>query len=78
MGELEDVTNAMPWLQLIRDLGYGFTVAVVLFVLALYKGVVVFGWYSRTMERERDAWREAALDGKNIVLKFVEREERRS
>ena len=72
-----DPGTAMDWIEIVKSLGLGLTVSALFFIWALYKGKIVFGWYCRSVERERDAWRETALDGKNIVLKLVEREERR-
>lgn len=72
-----DPATLTPWLELLRSLGFGFTVGTVLFIWALYRGIVVFGWYARAVERERDAWRDTALEGKVVLKKLVEREERR-
>lgn len=73
-----DATTAAAWVELVKSLGLGLTVSALVFIYALYKGKVMFGWHCRALERERDAWRETALAGKDVLFKLVEREERQA
>lgn len=72
-----DPTTAAAWLDLLRSLGFGFTVAAVLFVWGLYKGKIVWGWYCQGVEREREEWKRAALSGTGVLEKLVDRIESR-
>jgi hypothetical protein len=72
-----DPEAATAWVELVKSLGLGLTVSALVVIWALSRRMLVFGWYARAVEGERDAWRDTALEGKVVLRKLVEREERR-
>jgi hypothetical protein len=74
---LVDPETVTAWLALLRDLGFGFTAAGVLFIWALYTRKIVWGIECERERREKEEWKHAALSGTGILEKLVERIEAR-
>lgn len=74
---MPDPAPIAAWVELVKSLGLGLTVAALVFVWGLYKGTVVWGWYCQALEREKDEWKRAALSGTGVLEKIVERIEQR-
>lgn len=74
---MSDTGTITEWIDLVRQLGLGLTVAALVIIWSLYKGHLVWGWYCKAIEKERDEWKHAALSGTGILEKLVERIEQR-
>lgn len=77
---MPDPSAIVAWVELVKSLGLGFTVAGLLFVWGLYKGHIVWGWQYRAKERTEERWQHAALSGTGVLEKLtavVERIEQR-
>lgn len=72
-----DPSTVKAWLDVVWQLGLGFTFGCVAFIWMLARGMVVWGWHYRAERAEKLLWRDAALHGKIILRKLVDREESR-
>jgi hypothetical protein len=64
-----DPETAKNWLEILRDLGLGFTAAMVLLVLALRKGTLRWDWDAERCEKTSKEWQARAETDTALVAK---------
>jgi hypothetical protein len=64
-----DPATARSWLEILRDLGLGFTAALAFFVWALSKGKLRWDWDAERCEKESKEWQARAETTTDLVAK---------
>jgi hypothetical protein len=64
-----DPETAKSWLEILRDLGLGFTAAMVLIVRALRKGTLRWDWDVERCEKTSKEWEDRSETNTELVDK---------
>jgi Na+-transporting methylmalonyl-CoA/oxaloacetate decarboxylase gamma subunit len=64
-----DPATAKSWLEILRDLGLGFTAALAFFVWALSKGKLRWDWDAERCEKTSKEWQARAETDTALVAK---------
>jgi hypothetical protein len=64
-----DPATAKSWLEILRDLGLGFTAALAFFVWALSRGKLRWDWDAERCEKTAKEWQARAATDTALVAK---------